>query len=59
MAAGCDDRSFDIITERCLDYYRAPAGRGPMDVVKEVMDDASFPMHNFAHHYLVPGGASD
>ncbi len=54
MAAGCDDRSFDIITERCLDYYRAPAGRGPMDVVKEVMDDASFPMHNFAHHYLVP-----
>ena len=55
MAADCgNDRSFDLITARCLEYYRAPKGRGPMDIVREVMDDASFPMHNFAHHYLVP-----
>lgn len=55
MAADCgNDRSFDLITARCLEYYRAPKGRGPMDIVHEVMDDASFPMHNFAHHYLVP-----
>lgn len=25
-----------------------------MEAVREIMDDASFPMHNFAHHYLVP-----
>lgn len=55
MAADCcGDRSFNVITERCLEYFRAPEGRGPMDVVRDVMDDASFPMHNFAHHYLVP-----
>ena len=53
-ANAANDRSFDVITERCMEYYRAPEGRTPMDVVTAVMDDASFPMHNFAHHYLVP-----
>lgn len=49
-----DGRSFDVITARCMEYYRSTEGRTPMDVVTAVMDDASFPMHNFAHHYLVP-----
>ena len=55
MAENCvNDRSFEAITEACLDYYRRPEGRNVMDVVRSVMDDAGFPMHNFAHHYLVP-----
>ncbi len=55
MSANCvDDRSFSIITARCLEYYRKPEGRNIMEIAEAVMDDASFPMHNFAHHYLVP-----
>lgn len=53
--AGCgNDRSFEVITEKCLEYYRRPEGRGVMDVADSVMNDENFPMHNFAHHYLVP-----
>lgn len=55
MAANCgNERSFEVITERCLAYYNAPAGRKPLEIISEVMDDVNFPMHNFAHHYLVP-----
>lgn len=55
MAAnGSDERSFAAITARCLDFFNAPAGRKPLEIVTEVMDDVNFPMHNFAHHYLVP-----
>ena len=55
MAANCnDEKSFEVITARCLAYYDAPAGRKPLEIVSEVMDDVNFPMHNFAHHYLVP-----
>ncbi len=50
---GCD-RSFSVIERACFEYFKSQDGRSPMDVVFHVMDDANFPMHNFAHHYLVP-----
>ena len=40
MAANCgNERSFEVITERCLAYYNAPAGRKPLEIISEVMDD--------------------
>lgn len=48
------DRSFKAITEKCLDCFRRKEVGNPMGIVCAVMDDPSFPMHNFAHHYLVP-----
>lgn len=48
------DRAFDIITDTCLSYYDFPEKNKPIDAAFSVMKDPSFPMHNFAHHYLVP-----
>ena len=53
-ANGGDERSFEAVTASCVKYFGAPQGRHPMEIVREVMDDVNFPMHNFAHHYLVP-----
>lgn len=54
MSAGGYDRSFSIIEQACFEYFESQDGRAPLDVVFHVMDDTNFPMHNFAHHYLVP-----
>lgn len=53
-ANGGDERSFEAVTASCVKYFGAPQGRHPIEIVREVMDDVNFPMHNFAHHYLVP-----
>ncbi|MEG1603278.1 MAG: DUF5714 domain-containing protein [Cloacibacillus sp.] len=53
MALNCE-RSFEIITERCMRYYKTEESGSILEIVFDVMNDVSFPMHNFAHHYLVP-----
>ena len=49
-----EERSFLAITDCCKEYFHSPQGRSPFDAALKVMEDANFPMHNFAHHYLVP-----
>lgn len=48
------DRSFDVITEVCSEAFNSADEFDPIEAAERVMDDANFPMHNFAHHYLVP-----
>lgn len=47
-------REFDIISAVCLDYFKAKSGADVAEMAVSIMNMSDFPMHNFAHHYLVP-----
>ena len=48
------DIYYDIITERCLQYYESGEQKNIWQLATEIMDFQGFPMHCPKHHFLVP-----
>ena len=49
------DRSFTAITSACTAFFDSKeSDKSSLWILSTVMDDVNFPMHNYAHHYLVP-----
>jgi len=49
-----NERSFETITAKCAEIYRSAGEITPCALADAIMRDENIPMHNFAHHYLVP-----
>lgn len=48
------DKSFETITQKCMNFYRSSVEMGPCELANSIMQSEDVPMHHFAHHYLVP-----
>ena len=53
-AHGNNERSFETITRECESYFKASNPVSPCEMAAAIMKSQDIPMHNFAHHYLVP-----
>ena len=49
-----EEKAFEIITEICTKNFDSQGYKCPMDIALDIMQHPEFPMHNYAHHYLVP-----
>lgn len=49
-----EEKAFEIITETCMNSFESETYKNPVDLALDIMRHPEFPMHNYAHHYLVP-----
>jgi hypothetical protein len=48
------DIYYDIITDKCLEYYESRKQKSIFEIATDIMDVEGFPIHCPQHHYLVP-----
>jgi hypothetical protein len=48
------DIYYDIITDKCLEYYESGKQKSIFEIATDIMDVEGFPIHCPQHHYLVP-----
>ena len=46
------DKSFETITQKCMNFYRSSVEMGPCELANSIMQSEDVPIHHFAHHYL-------
>jgi len=54
MDSNNNDRSFDTVTKKCMEYMDQKTAATPCSMAISIMQETDIPMHNFVHHYLVP-----